>query len=149
MAKSQETYNKKEVRNRKEKKRKEKVQKRMDRRSNVKGNLDDMMAYVDENGMITNVPPEPGRKSTVIAADIEVSIPRRLSDTPESKTRSGIITFFNDSKGYGFIRDIGNNQNVFVHINDMEEKLIENNKVTFEIEKGARGLKAVRVKLAR
>jgi len=149
MAKSQETYNKKEVRNRKEKKRKEKEQKRQDRRTNVRGGsgLDDMMAYVDENGRITSEPPEPGRKASVKAEDIEISIPRKIAEAPENKIRNGIITFFNESKGYGFIRDLGNNQNVFVHINDMEEKLVENNKVSFEIEKGVRGLKAIRVKL--
>lgn len=148
MAKSQETYNKKEVRNRKEKKRKEKEQKRQDRRSTVKGgsSLNDMIAYVDENGMITSQPPEPGVRAKVKAEDIEISIPRRLSEPAESKIRSGIITFYNDSKGYGFIRDLENNQNIFVHVNDMEEKLVENNKVSFEIEKGARGLKAIRVK---
>jgi len=149
MAKSQETYNKKEVRNRKEKKRKDKEQKRLERRTVTRGSgsLDDMMAYVDENGMITSERPEPGRKSMINAAEIEISTPRQTAETQESKTRTGIITFFNDSKGYGFIRDLANNQNVFVHINDMEEKLSENNKVSFEIEKGNRGLKAVRVKM--
>ncbi len=151
MARSQETFNKKEVRNRKEKKRKEKAQKRIDRRSTSKeGNtFDNMIAYVDENGMITSEPQIPGTRAKIKAEDIEISIPRKENETPESKIRTGVITFFNESKGYGFIRDLDNNQNIFVHINDMEEKLKENTKVSFEIEKGARGLKAIRVKMVK
>ncbi len=151
MARSQESYNKKEVRNRKEKKRKDKVLKRIERKENSReGNssLDDMIAYVDENGRITSEPPDPTRKIKVNAADIEVSVPRQESIDPSKYIRTGIITFFNDSKGFGFIRDLDNRNSVFVHINDMEEQLAENTKVTFEVEQGIRGQKAVKVKKA-
>jgi cold shock CspA family protein len=150
MARSQETYNKKEVRNRKEKKRKEKEAKRTERRSNPKegSSFDDMIAYVDENGRITSEPPDPTIRSKVKVEDIEISIPRRSSEAPEKNIRSGIITFFNESKGYGFIRDLGNQKSIFVHINDMEEPLSENNRVSFEVEQGVRGLKAIHVKKA-
>jgi cold shock CspA family protein len=149
MARSQETYNKKEVHNRKEKKRKEKLQKKMDRRTSPRSGGEDMIAYVDENGRITSERPEPGIKKSVKAEDIEISTPRQTSSVAESKTRTGIINFFNDSKGYGFIRDLENNQNIFVHINDMEEKLSENTRVNFEVERGNRGIKAIKVKLAK
>jgi cold shock CspA family protein len=151
MARSQETYNKKEVRNRKEKKRKEKAQKRTDRRTSPKegSSFDDMIAYVDENGRLTSERPDPtARKKIVKAEDIEISIPRQISDGTAKNIRTGIITFFNESKGYGFIRDLNNQQSVFVHINDMEDTLSENNKVSFEVEQGVRGLKAVHVKKA-
>ncbi len=151
MARSQESYNKKEVRNRKEKKRKDKEQKRLDRKENAReGNtsLDDMIAYVDENGRITSEPPDPTRKIKVNAADIEVSVPKRGAEDPSKYIRKGVITFFNDSKGFGFIRDLDNKNSVFVHINDMEEQLAENTKVTFEVEQGIRGQKAVKVKKA-
>ena len=148
MARSQETYNKKEVRNRKEKKRKEKEQKRLERRANARegSSFDEMLAYVDENGRITSEPPDPGNKKKIRAEDIEISVPRKLTDPPGSNLRNGILTFYNESKGFGFIRDLGNQMNVFVHVNDMEEKLAENARVTFEVEKGVRGSKAVRVK---
>lgn len=151
MAKSQESYNKKEVRNRKEKKRKDKEQKRLDRRENARegsNSFDDMIAYVDENGRITSEPPDPTRRIKVNAADIEVSVPRQESIDPSKFIRKGIITFFNESKGFGFIRDLDNKNSVFVHINDMEEQLAENTKVTFEVEQGVRGQKAVKVKKA-
>jgi cold shock CspA family protein len=62
--------------------------------------------------------------------------------------RNGTVTFFNDSKGYGFIKDLATQESIFVHINDLESPISENDKVTFETEKGHKGLNAVRVKLA-
>jgi len=149
MARSQESYNKKEVRNKKEKKRKEKVQKRLDRKASSKdGNsLDDMLAYVDQNGKITSTPPDLTHVKKVKLEDIEISVPRRISEAPESNIRKGIVTFFNESKGYGFIRDLENQKSIFVHINDFLEAIGEQNKVSFEIEMGHKGPKAVRVKL--
>jgi cold shock CspA family protein len=148
MARSQESFNKKEVRNKKEKKRKDKEQKRLDRRSNTNSNsFDDMIAYVDENGRISSTPPEPGSRRKVNAEDIEVSVPKRSEDDKPNPMRKGILTFYNDSKGYGFIRDLENQQSVFAHVNDFEDDIKENNKVSFEIEMGNKGPKAVRVKL--
>ena len=58
MARSQETFNKKEVRNKKEKKRKEKAEKRAAKKDQEKtSNLDDMIVYVDEDGNLTSTPP--------------------------------------------------------------------------------------------
>jgi len=65
----------------------------------------------------------------------------------ENKLRTGILTFFNESKGFGFIRDLGNQQSIFVHINDMVDSISENNRVTFKVEMGPKGAKAVQVKL--
>ncbi|MBA7572405.1 hypothetical protein ES708_14185 [subsurface metagenome] len=63
MARSRETFNKKEVRNKKEKKKKEKEKKRLARKeSEKKSGLDDMIAYVDANGNITSTPPDPTKK---------------------------------------------------------------------------------------
>jgi len=148
MARSQESFNKKEVRNKKEKKRKDKEQKRLDRRSNSNSNsFDDMIAYVDENGRISSTPPEPGSRRKVNVEDIEISVPKRSEDDKPNPMRKGILTFYNDSKGYGFIRDLENQQSVFAHVNDFEDDIKENNKVSFEIEMGNKGPKAVRVKL--
>jgi cold shock CspA family protein len=149
MARSQETFNKKEVRNKKEKKRKEKEKKRVERRENAKdgSSFDDMIAYVDENGRLSSTPPDPGARKKIKAEDIEVSVPKRSAEAKEDPIRKGILTFFNASKGYGFIRDLGNQQSVFVHINDFLEEISENNKVTFEVEMGSKGPKATHVKL--
>ena len=58
MGRTQETFNKKEVRNKKEKKRKEKEKKKLARKEKEKaGGLDDMIAYVDEHGNLSSTPP--------------------------------------------------------------------------------------------
>ena len=148
MGRSQETFNKKEVRNKKEKQRKEKEKKRLARREQEKsGGLDDMIAYVDENGMITSTPPDPNRKSDVKAEDIIVGVPKRDPNDIPDPVRTGTVSFFNDSKGFGFIRDLETKESVFVHINNAVDEIREGNLVSFEVEKGPKGLSAIKVKL--
>jgi len=148
MGRSQETFNKKEVKNKKDKKRKDKEKKRLERKDNDKpSSLDDMIAYVDENGMITSTPPDPNKKKTIInSEDIEISI-RKQEDIPFDPIRKGTVTFFNDSKGYGFIRDSETQESIFVHVNNVLEGIKEGNLVNFEVEKGLKGFTAVQVKL--
>jgi len=70
MAKGRETYGKKDVRTKQEKKRKEKEKKRLERKeSKGSGNLDDMIAYVDEFGNITSTPPDQSQRTTVNLED--------------------------------------------------------------------------------
>ena len=148
MGRSQETFHKKEVRNKKEKKRKEKVAKKLARKEHEKkGGLDDMIAYVDENGMITDTPPDPSKKTKVKAEDIEVSVPKSESIDITDSVRKGSVTFFNDQKGFGFIKDSETQESVFVHINNTVDEIKENNIVTFEVEMGPKGPMAVGVKL--
>lgn len=147
MGRSQETFNKKEVRNKKEKKRKEKAQKRAKKKSEGKSNLDDMIAYVDEYGQITDTPPDPDKKIIVEAEDIELTITRNKPDSTPDFVRKGVVISFNDSKGYGFIRDLDSKHSVFFHVNNLLEPVIENNIVSFEIGKGAKGPIALKVKL--
>ena len=150
MARSRETYNKKEVRNKKEKKRKEKEKKRIARKeSDSKNSPDDMIAYVDEFGNITDTPPDPDDKEEVALEDIEVSVPPKDKSEENDPIRKGVVTFFNDSKGYGFIRDMQTKESVFVHVNNTLEEIREGNLVTFEIEKGPKGLAANNVKLSK
>jgi cold shock CspA family protein len=148
MSKSQETFNKKEVRKKKEKKRKEKEEKRA--KKNIEGkksNFEDMIAYVDEFGKITSTPPDPGKKTVVIAENIELKITKNNPKTSSDFERKGVITFFSESKGYGFIRDLDSRQSIFVHVNNLLEPVSVNNVVTFEIGKGTKGPSAMKVKL--
>ena len=79
MGRAQESFNKKEVRNKKEKKRKEKEKKRLARKeSEKKSSLDDMIAYVDENGNITDTPPDPTKKKEIKAESIDLNVPKRI-----------------------------------------------------------------------
>ncbi|MDB4303817.1 cold shock domain-containing protein [Desulfosarcina sp.] len=61
--------------------------------------------------------------------------------------RKGIVSFFNDSKGYGFIKDSETSESVFVHINNTLEEIKEGNVVIFEVEMGQKGPTAVNVKV--
>jgi cold shock CspA family protein len=149
MGRSQETYNKKEVRKRKEKKRKDKAAKKLERKDNEGGSsLDDMIAYVDEYGNFTDTPPDPADKDEIKVEDILITPPKR-DNVAEDPNRTGTVSFFNDSKGYGFIKDSITKDGVFVHINNCIDDIKEGNLVTFEVEKGHKGLAAVNVKISK
>ena len=148
MGKSSGTWNKKELEKKKQQKRKDKEQKKEERKLKSKeGNsLDDMMAYVDENGNLTTTPPDPTKKKVIKDADIQISIPRQ-EFSKESTLRTGTVTFFNESKGYGFIKDAETQESIFVHANGLIDLIKDNNRVTFEVERGPRGLSAIGVKV--
>jgi len=149
MGRSQESWNKKEVRTRKEKNRKDKEKKKLERKKSSRdgNNLDDMIAYVDEYGKISATPPDLSLRIKVNAEDIDISGHKSKETDAEESVRKGIVSFFNDSKGYGFITDLATQQRVFVHINSLIDPIKENNKVTFEIERGPKGLSAINVRV--
>lgn len=148
MGKSQETFNKKEKEKLRLKKRQDKNAKKEERKANAGGSsLDDMIAYVDENGHISSTPPDPKKKNVVKSEDIQIGIMRQEDMEPEDLTRTGKVTFYNDQKGYGFIKDLVSQESIFVHVNNVLEAINEGSKVTFETEKGPKGLNAIKVKL--
>jgi cold shock CspA family protein len=141
-----ETFAKKEKEKKRAKSKQDKAEKMRDRKANSnKGkSLEDMMAYVDEDGNLSATPPDPKKKKVLNVEDISLSASRPVE--PEELIRKGVITHFNDAKGYGFISDLKSKENIFVHINQLLEKVKEGNLVTFETERGPKGLTAVRVK---
>ena len=147
MAKSQTSISKKEIENKKLRKRKEKEERREERKANAKDgkSLDDMMAYVDEYGNISSTPPDPTKVKSVKTDDIVIGVPRQL-ESKVASVRQGHVVFFNGSKGYGFIKDDESGESIFVHNNDLTSPVKENDAVTFETQKGVKGLAAVRVK---
>ncbi len=149
MGRSQETFNKKEKEKKRLKKRQDKEQKKEDRKANSsKGKgIDEMLAYVDDNGNITSTPPDPTKKKVVVKQeDIQIGVPKQEALDPADLIRRGTITFFNTSKGYGFIKDQDTQESIFVHQNGLTSSVKENDKVTFEVEKGPKGLNAINVK---
>lgn len=145
MAKSQQTFNKKEREKKRLKKRKDKMEKREERRANSEGgSLESMMAYVDENGNITDTPPDPAKKKKIIAANIEIGVPKRVEETPVEHI--GKVSFFDTSKGYGFIKENDSQESYFVHVNGLIDDITEGDRVTYDLEKGMKGMNAVRVK---
>lgn len=151
MARSQESFSKKEKEKLRHKKRLEKEQKKEERKSNSGGkSFEDMIAYVDEFGRITSTPPDPDKKRDVVnVEDIELGVPKREMLEDAGGARIGTVTFFNKDKGYGFIKDNANQQSVFVHINGLVDPIKENDKVSFETEMGHKGLNAISVKLVK
>lgn len=149
MGRSQESFNKKDVRNKKEQKRKEKEAKKLARKDNEKASFDDMIAYVDENGVITSEPIDPNNRTEINPDDIAVSVPKSMAQEEIDPVRKGVVTFFNNSKGFGFIKDLESKQDVFVHANNVIGEIKEGNQVTFEVENGQRGLNAVRVQVSK
>jgi len=147
LAKSTETFNKKEKEKKRLKKAKDKKEKAEERKSTSgKGkSLEDMMAYIDEHGNITSTPPDPSKKIKINSEDIQVGIAKR-EEIVQEIVRNGVVSFFNESKGYGFIKDLLSQESVFVHVNGLTEQIKENDKVTFETEQGQKGLTAVKVK---
>jgi len=149
MGRSQETFNKKDQEKKRLKKRKDKEQRKEERKANSdKGKkLEEMFAYVDDEGKIVSTPPDPKKMRVIKTEDIQISIARQEAVDPADLIRKGTVTFFNEAKGYGFIKDLETQESIFVHVNEMEFQAKENDKVTFEREKGPKGSFAVRVKL--
>jgi len=146
MAKSQATYAKKEKETKRLKKRQEKEQKKEDRKANAgSGGFESMIAYVDEYGRISNTPPDPTKKQKVDASSIEIGIPKKEErDIPTE--RKGRVAFFDHSKGYGFINETDTQEKFFVHISGVTEEIAADDYVTFELERGIKGMNAVKVK---
>lgn len=144
MAKSKETYNKKEKEKKKLKQRQEKKEKMEERKTSGKKSFEDMIAYIDENGNISDTPPDPRNKKIINAEDIQIGVVR--PDENEDPSRSGTVSFFDDAKGFGFINDRLTQERIFVHINSLSEPIQASDKVTYEVESGPRGPVAVNVK---
>ncbi len=150
MAKSQESFNKKE----KEKKRRKKAQDKKERREQRKLEkeekgpvaFEDLIRYVDEDGNLTKTPPDPTKKKKYKVEDMIISV-QPQDNTPMDPNRKGTVKFFNEEKGYGFIIDSETKESVFVHMNNLSGPIRENDKVTFEVEMGQKGANAINVKL--
>lgn len=142
------TFSKKEKEKARQKKRKDKEEKREERKATAKKglSLEEMMVYVDENGNITSTPPDPKRKREIDQSAIQIGVARQEDRPAEDATRQGIVTFFNASKGYGFIRDLQSQESVFVHLNGLIDAINEKDKVTFETTMTPKGASAISVR---
>ncbi|WP_303309984.1 cold-shock protein [Hymenobacter sp. BT730] len=150
MGRSQATFGKKENEKKRQKKKLDKAERKEERQANAANgkNLDEMLAYVDENGNISATPPDPTRKKKEIKTeDIQLGARKQEEVDPADAIRKGVVSFFNDSKGYGFIKDQKSQESIFVHANGLVSQIKEGDKVSFEVEMGQKGLNAVRVKL--
>lgn len=137
------SFSKRDLEKKKEQKRKEKEQRKEERKASGVSSFDEMIAYVDENGMLTGTPPDPNKKEVVDPEAISVSTPKKEDIVTEPLR--GRVEHFNQAKGFGFIKDTGSTEKYFFHISNAPEGIAEGNNVTFEIERGTRGMNAVRI----
>ena len=145
MAKSQNSFIKQEKEKKRDKKRKDKLERKEERKSNSsEGGFDNMIAYVDEYGNITSTPPDPTKKQKIDASTIEIGVARREEEVAPA-VRNGRIDFYDDSKGFGFIKETGTQEKFFVHVKGLMQDVKEGDTVTFELERGLKGMNAVRV----
>ena len=148
MGKSQETFSKKEKEKKKLQKRQDKQEKKEYRQANSRNgnNLESMIAYVDENGQFTSTPPDPRKKKIIDVESIQIGVAKQEPVDEAELLRSGVVTMFNESKGFGFIKDSKSNDSLFVHINSLVDRIREGDKVTFEVQLTHKGKNAVDVK---
>lgn len=146
-----ETWNKKEREKKRRKDKQDKEEKKQERKDNAKEgkSLDEMLAYVDENGNLSATPPDPRKKIKVNVEDIEIGVPKYIPPTEAELIRKGKVTFFNGAKGFGFIKDLASQESIFVHVNSLSEAISENDMVTFEVEMGHKGPNAIKVRLVK
>lgn len=149
MTKSRETFSKKEKEKQRAKKKQEKKDRKDARNSEMEktSSFEDMIAYVDEFGNITSTPPDPSKKQVIDADSIDIGVPKAKDLTEEDTLRKGKVSFFNSSKGYGFIKDEQTQESIFVHMSGCIDEINENDKVTFQTEKTPKGIGAIEVKL--
>ncbi len=148
MGRSQETFGKKEKEKARIRKRKEKEEKMEERKANPsKGkSLDEMMAYIDENGNLSSTPPDPTKKRKEIDHESIQLGAAPVREESGDGTRTGTISSFFEEKGFGFIKESGSGESIFVHINNLAEPVKQGDKVVFMTEHTPKGLSAMQVK---
>ena len=132
MAKSM-TVGKRENEKKRLAKREEKLKKKESKKlSGSSNSFEDMIAYVDENGMITSTPPtEDIKKEEINPDEIIIATPKKEEEEPT--ILRGRVEFFNESRGFGFIKDLSGVEKYFFHVNNVIGNIAENNIVTFDL----------------
>ena len=149
MGRSHESFSKREKEKKKQKRKEEKLKRKVERKEEGGSkSFDDMIAYVDEHGNIVDTPPDPSEKEEIEAEDIIIGIPPK-EEGDEDEVKEGTVSFFDDSKGYGFIKVKGSQESLFTHVSRHEDEIKDGNKVSFDVEPGDKGPVAVNVRVVK
>ena len=125
------TFGKKENEKKKQARRQAKQNRKEERKLSGKASsFDEMIAYVDEHGIITSTPPEERHNGEEIV---------------QEDILKGRVEYFDTQKGYGFIKNLVGTDKYFFHVNNVLVDVEENDIVTFDLERGKRGMNAVNV----
>ena len=73
--------------------------------------------------------------------------PTYKKGTKQKTMNKGTVKFFNEAKGFGFIKG-ENGQEIFVHVTGLNDEIRENDNVTYDIEMGKKGENAINVRVA-
>ena len=116
MARAFGTFNKREHEKKKVQKRKDNEQRKEERKANVKESksLEDMLAYVDENGNLSSTPPNESKRRVIKETEIDLTS-RNKGGAEPNPLRSGAVRYFDESKGFGFIKDKDSQMEFFFH----------------------------------
>ena len=114
--------------------------------SNKANSFEDMIAYVDEkrHDNLYSSGRKHSQRRNKAGRNRHINSQK---DKEEPVIRRGRIEFFNESKGFGFIKDLSGVEKYFFHINNVLTDIAENNIVTFDLERGLKGMNAVNVAL--
>jgi cold shock CspA family protein len=147
MAKPKQTGQKREKEIKKQNRRKEKEEKRIERKSdsNKGKGFESMIAYVDEFGQLSSTPPDPSKKQEFKLEDVQMGARKEEDPGEAGHQNEGIITFYNEEKGYGFIKDSRTKESIFFHVNGLLVPVKLNDRVSFEKAKGVKGMNAVEI----
>ena len=128
------TSGKREREKLKQTKRQDKQKKKEERTSGGSRSFEDMLAYVDENGVLHTSQEDVKPREEIDISEIE-----------DEEPLSGRVEYFTSSKGYGFIKDASDGEKYFFHVTNAPAGIAEGDRVTFELERGTRGMNAVRI----
>ena len=148
MVKSKQTYLKREKEEKKKVKKKEKAEKKEARKdsSNKGKSFESMIAYVDERGNFSSTPPDPSLKKELKLEDIQLGARVESdSDDDDAFVNKGRVSYFNEEKGYGFIKDGRTKESVFFHLSSLKEPVKLNDLVAFDKVRGPKGMTATTV----
>jgi cold shock CspA family protein len=139
------SFNKKEREKKKRKRKQDKIEKRKQNKIDAVKPLEFM--YVMEDGTLSPTPPDPTKKRKITLEEIEISTSKKTDDDSSKFQKEGIVKFYNDEKGFGFISEANSNDDYFVHVDNIEGEIREKDKVSFEVGAGPKGPVALKVKI--
>ena len=79
--------------------------------------------------------------------NVRVIIKTTFASNQNKIMNKGTVKFFNESKGFGFIKDESSDTEYFVHVSGLKNEIKENDEVSFDLQEGRKGLNAVNVTL--
>lgn len=134
------TFNKKEREKKKQRKKREKELRKEERKA--QGKQTEVIMFVDHNGNFTENKPEHIPMDDEELLDLEGDDGNDSSSAAEFK---GTVKFYDESKGFGFIKTSGKIGDVFFHIDNAFKDITEGVRVSFTLEKGEKGYQAFNI----